>query len=442
MLRRFAGRTRWPRRSPAAAREAASCCAVKGTDRTVNEHRRLYSPTAAPQRALIVAVDLQDPQRPLAPELDEFKALADAAGAEIVGEIVQKLSHVDPATLVGSGKAREIAERAEELKAEVLFVFNDLRPRQRTNLEKVVPLPIVDRTMLILDIFALHARSREGQLQVELAQLRYRQSNLIGAGAALSRLGGGVGTRGPGETKLETDRRRIAQRVSLLQRQLEEVRRQRETRRSGRNADPFVALVGYTNVGKSSLLNRLAGSSERDRAFVADQPFATLDPTLRRAYVAPGVNVRLADTVGFITALPQELVNAFRATLEELENADLLLHVSDASNPDWPRQKASVEAIFKELKLDDKPVLSVFNKVDRLDPAARAALPPDAIAVSAHSGEGIDTLRAAIADRVASRPYRAESGADPVLSQAPKAVSARAGRISGRFRDHGGPGNG
>jgi len=368
----------------------------------VNEHRRLYATTAAPQRALIVAVDLQDPQRPLAPELDEFKALAEAAGAEIAGEIVQKLSHVDPATLVGSGKAREIAERAEELKADVLLIFNDLRPRQRTNLEKVVPLPIVDRTMLILDIFAQHARSREGQLQVELAQLRYRQSNLIGVGAALSRLGGGVGTRGPGETKLETDRRRIAQRVTLLQRQLDDVRRQRETRRAGRGGDPFVALVGYTNVGKSSLLNRLAGSGEGDRAFVADQPFATLDPTLRRAYVAPGTNVRLADTVGFITALPQELVNAFRATLEELENADLLLHVSDASNPDWPRQKASVEAIFKELKLDEKPVIAVFNKVDRLDPAARAALPGDAIAVSAHTGEGIDALRAAIAERLAA----------------------------------------
>jgi GTP-binding protein HflX len=366
----------------------------------LNEDRRLYPTTAGPQRALVVAVDLGDPQRPLVPELAEFTALAKAAGAVVVGEVVQKLSHVDPATLVGSGKAREIAERAEELNADVLMVFNDLRPRQRTNLEKVIPLPIVDRTMLILDIFAQHARSREGQLQVELAQLRYRQSNLIGAGAALSRLGGGVGTRGPGETKLETDRRRIAQRVSLLQRQLDDVRKQRETRRAGRGRDPFVALVGYTNVGKSSLLNRLAGSGQGEGAFVADQPFATLDPTLRRAYVAADLNVRLADTVGFITALPQELVNAFRATLEELDAADLLLHVSDASNHDWPRQKASVETILRELKLDEKPSISVFNKIDRLDPAARAALPPDAIEVSASSGEGIDALREAIAQRV------------------------------------------
>ncbi|MGD1066050.1 MAG: GTPase HflX [Vulcanimicrobiaceae bacterium] len=368
---------------------------------TQDEHRRLDPTGPQVQRALVVAVDLQDPARPLAPELAEFEALADAAGARIVGQVVQKLSHVDPSTLVGSGKAREIAELAEELKADVLFVFNDLRPRQRTNLEKVVPLPIVDRTMLILDIFAQHARSREGQLQVELAQLRYRQSNLIGVGVDLSRLGGGVGTRGPGETKLEVDRRKIQQRVTLLQRQLDEVRRQRETRRSGRSGDPFVALVGYTNVGKSSLLNRLAGSGERERAFVADQPFATLDPTLRRAYVAPGINVRLADTVGFITALPQELVNAFRATLEELDAADLLLHVHDASNPDWPRQKTSVETILRELKLDEKPVIDVFNKVDRLDPAARAALPASALEVSAQSGEGIDALRAAIAERLA-----------------------------------------
>ncbi len=368
----------------------------------VQEDRRLYPTTSGPQRGLVVAVDLQDPERPLRPELDELVALAKAAGASIVGEVVQKLPRVDPATLVGSGKAREIAEYAKELGADTLFVFNDLRPRQRTNLEKIVPLPIVDRTMLILDIFALHARSREGKLQVELAQLRYRQSNLIGVGADLSRLGGGVGTRGPGETKLEVDRRKIQQRVTLLRRQLDDVRQQRETRRSGgqRGGDPYVALVGYTNVGKSSLLNRLSGSAEKDRAFVADQPFATLDPTLRRAYIADKLSVRLADTVGFITALPQELVNAFRATLEELETADLLLHVHDASNPDWPRQRASVEAILRELELGEKPVIDVFNKVDRLDPAARAALPQDGIEVSASSGEGIDRLRAAIAARL------------------------------------------
>ncbi len=356
----------------------------------------------APQRALLVAVDLNDRSAPLGPQFAEFGALVRAAGVVVVGEIVQKLPHVDPATLVGSGKALEIAERAKELGADAVFVFNDLRPRQRTNLEKIVPLPIVDRTMLILDIFAQHARSREGQLQVELAQLRYRQSNLIGAGAALSRLGGGVGSRGPGETKLEVDRRKIQQRVTLLGDALEEVRKQRQTRRSGGGRDPFVALVGYTNAGKSSLLNRLAGidAKRSNAAFVADQPFATLDPTLRRVYVGDGRNIRLADTVGFITALPKELINAFRATLEELDVADLLVHVIDASNPDWPRQRESVETILRELGLDEKPVITAFNKVDRLDVAARDALPPGALGVSASNGDGIDALRAAIAQRV------------------------------------------
>jgi GTP-binding protein HflX len=360
--------------------------------------------TPKPLRALLVAVDLGDRNAPLAPEFAEFAALARATGVEVAGEMIQKLPHVDAATLFGSGKAREFAERAKELEIDVLMVFNDLRPRQRTNLEKIVPLPIVDRTMLILDIFAQHARSREGQLQVELAQLRYRQSNLIGSAAALSRLGGGVGTRGPGETKLEVDRRKIAARVTLLQRQLEDVRKQRETRRSGRGGDPFVALVGYTNVGKSSLLNRLAGSGG-NAAFVADQPFATLDPTLRRVYIGEGRSIRLADTVGFITALPKELMNAFRATLEELDAADLMLHVVDASNPDWPRQRASVETILDELKLAGKPTILVCNKIDRLDAAARSALPAEAILVSATANDGIDALRAAIVARLdAVRP--------------------------------------
>jgi GTP-binding protein HflX len=367
-------------------------------DRDPERNARLSAVAPVPQRALLAAVDAGDRRAPLAPEFAEFAALARATGVEIVGEIVQKLPHVDPATLVGSGKAREIAELAKERAADVLLVFNDLRPRQRANLEKIVPLPIVDRTMLILDIFAQHARSREGQLQVELAQLRYRQSNLIGAGAALSRLGGGVGTRGPGETKLEVDRRKIAARVTLLGRQLEDVRKQRATRRAGGGRDPFVALVGYTNVGKSSLLNRLAGTG--GNAFVADQPFATLDPTLRRVYLGAGRSMRLADTVGFITALPQELINAFRATLEELDAADLLVHVVDAANPDWPRQRASVEAILTELHLDAKPTLLVCNKVDRLEAAARAALPPEALQVSATANDGIDRLREAILERL------------------------------------------
>jgi GTP-binding protein HflX len=302
---------------------------------------------------------------------------------------VQRRDHLDPATLVGSGKAREIADLVKELDAKLVLVLNDLRPRQRKNLEKVIPVPIADRTMLILDVFARHARSREGKLQVELAQLRYRQSNLIGVGADLSRLGGGIGTRGPGETKLEVDRRRIQTRISVLRRQLDEVRRQRTTRRSAPRHEPLVALVGYTNVGKSSLLNALA----RSDVLVADQPFATLDPTVRRVYLGPDQYVRVVDTVGFITDLPKDLFNAFRATLEELREADLLVHVLDASNPDWPRQQAAVDAQLHDLELDAKPRILVFNKID----AAAGAHHDGSISVSAFTGAGLDALRNAIA---------------------------------------------
>ena len=300
--------------------------------------------------------------------------------------------------LVGSGKAEEIARLVDDLEIDVVLVLNDLRPRQRKNLERVIRVPIVDRTMLILDVFARHARSREGKMQVELAQLRYRQSNLIGVGVDLSRLGGGIGTRGPGETKLEVDRRRIQHRVTLLRKQLEDVRRQRGTRRAAPHREPLVALVGYTNVGKSSLLNALA----RADALVADQPFATLDPTIRRVYLGPEQYVRLADTVGFITDLPKDLVNAFRATLEELREADVLVHVLDASNPDWPRQRAAVDAILHDLELDGTPRLIVFNKSD----AALGELPvePGALVASARTGLGLDRLRATIAERTASNP--------------------------------------
>jgi GTPase len=347
--------------------------------------------------ALVVAVETPAMAESIDSELAEFEALAHAAGTTIVERVVQRRDSVDPATLVGSGKAREIAQRAEELHAGLLLMLNDLRPRQRKNLEKIVPLPIVDRTMLILDVFARHARSSEGKLQVELAQLRYRQSNLIGVGADLSRLGGGIGTRGPGETKLEVDRRRIGERIAVLNRQLAQVRRRRAVRRSGSRSDPLVALVGYTNVGKSSLLNALT----RSDAYVADQPFATLDPTIRRAYLAPRSYVRVADTVGFITDLPKDLVTAFRATLEELREADLLLHVLDASNPQWPRQAAAVEAILHELELGRTPWLRVFNKSDLTPPdAAREA---GAAYVSAKTKAGLDALRSSLVDAL-NRP--------------------------------------
>jgi GTPase len=344
------------------------------------------------ERALVAAVETHARKGSFEPELAEFEALATAAGAKVLDRVVQRRDSIDPATLFGSGKAFEITQRAEEVGADLLLVLNDLRPRQRKNLERIVPLPIVDRTMLILDVFSRHARSREGKLQVELAQLRYRQSNLIGAGADLSRLGGGIGTRGPGETKLEVDRRRIGQRIAALNRLLAGLRRQRTTRRTVERTEPLVALVGYTNVGKSSLLNALA----RSDAYVADRPFATLDPLVRRTYLGPGKYVRLADTVGFITDLPKDLINAFRATLEELREADLLVHVLDASTLQWPRQRAAVETILHELELDRAARLLVFNKCDVRAPELAAE--PSALCVSAKTGAGLDALRAALVE--------------------------------------------
>ncbi|MFY9718485.1 MAG: GTPase HflX [Candidatus Cybelea sp.] len=347
-------------------------------------------------RALVVAVETRALHESFEAELAEFEALARAAGAEILDRIVQRRDAVDAATLVGSGKTLEIAQRAQDEAADLLLVLNDLRPRQRKNLESVIPLPIVDRTMLILDVFARHARSREGKLAVELAQLRYRQSNLIGAGADLSRLGGGIGTRGPGESKLEVDRRRIGQRIAALNGALRKIRVQRTLRRSGPDREPLVALVGYTNVGKSSLLNVLA----RSDALVADRPFATLDPTIRRAFLGPGAYVRIADTVGFITDLPKELVSAFRATLEELHEADLLLHVLDASSAQWMRQQRAVEAILDQLELEGRPRLLVFNKCDRAVPEALGQA--GALYVSAKTKDGLPGLRDAISDAVSS----------------------------------------
>lgn len=389
---------------------------------------RLLETAPPPVRVLVVAVDLRRPQQPLAPELAEFEALIEADRGTVVERVIQRRGRVDPKTMIGPGLAAEIAERLREgdlapLGITAIFFFNELRPRQRNALEKILPLPIIDRTMLILDIFAQRARSRQGRVQVELAQLRYRQSHLIGAGADLSRLGGGIGSRGPGETKLEVDRRRIGARVSVLRKELEQLRTQRAVVRGDENADKLVALVGYTNVGKSSLLNRLSRSEGRQQAFVADQPFATLDPTMRRVYLSEEQYIRAVDTVGFITELPKELVNAFMATLEELGEADILLHVIDAANPDWVRQKASVETILETLHLPPRPVLLIANKCDRLDTSGQAALPPEAIAVSADTGAGIDALRTAIEETLARRAVAVLP--EPEAPHAPKLLHIR-----------------
>jgi len=356
---------------------------------------RLHSTAQARPRALLVGVDTGEDRALFDVEMDELDALARASGIEPVGRMVQRRPAVDPSTLIGSGKVADVIEAATQSKAELVVTLNALRPRQRNALEKALgeAIAVTDRTVVILDIFAQHARTNEGKLQVELAQLRHRAANLIGTRDSLSRLGGGVGTRGPGETKLETDRRKIRLRISHLEGQLKEVSLRRREQRRSREGTPVIALVGYTNAGKSSLLNAL--TSGRD-AFVADQPFATLDPTLRKLRFDDGDEVVLADTVGFISDLPKELLNAFRATLEEVTSATLLLHVIDASNPFWERQRESVEAILEQLGAGERPTVIVWNKTD----IAEAVHPHEGIAVSAKTGKGLRELKAALAREI------------------------------------------
>ena len=366
----------------------------------------LHDTTPAKTRAILVGVDTGDDHQLFDVEMDELDALARASGVEPVGRMTQRRPAVDPATLIGGGKVAEVVEQARLARAELVVTLNALRPRQRTALEKMLgdDIAVTDRTVIILDIFAQHARTNEGKLQVELAQLRHRAANLIGARDALSRLGGGIGTRGPGETKLETDRRKIRLRIAHLEAQLREVSKRRREQRRSREGTPVIALVGYTNAGKSSLLNALSSGTG---VFVADQPFATLDPTLRRVRLDERTTVVLADTVGFISDLPKELVNAFRATLEEVTSASLLLHVIDVSNPYWPRQRASVEAILDELGAGDKPTVIAWNKTD----VAESAHDAGGIAVSAKRRRGLDALRAALAGAVEAA--RATSAPSP-----------------------------
>ncbi|MBI3301345.1 MAG: GTPase HflX [Deltaproteobacteria bacterium] len=297
--------------------------------------------------------------------LEELNRLSETTGLEVTGTIVQTLREgIHPATFIGAGKVAEVKDLTMETGASAVIFDDDLSPAQQRNLEKALSLKVIDRSQLILDIFAQRARSLAGKLQVELAQLEYLRPRLTRQWTHLSRLGGGVGTRGPGETQLEVDRRRIRERIATLRRHLQDVERTRSLQRHERARVPFpcVALVGYTNAGKSTLMNTLTHAG----VLVEDKLFATLDPTSRRLDLPGGEPVMLIDTVGFINKLPHQLVDAFKSTLEEVRTADLLLHVVDATHPRWAEQQTVVERVLEELGAGDKPTITVFNKLDRL----------------------------------------------------------------------------
>ena len=333
--------------------------------------------------------------------LDEMERLVETAGGEVVGRVVQRRKYPHPAYYFGKGKLRDIKKYAEHLGADTLIVDGELTATQIRNMEDITGLKVIDRTQLILDIFARHATTEEGKLQVELAQLKYNLPRIVGVGSQMSRLGGGIGTRGPGEKKLEIDRRRIRKRISVIRRKLEDLEKDRKLRRQKRKENvKVVSLAGYTNAGKSTLLKALSGD---ESIKAVDRLFATLSPTMRRVKLPSGREVVFADTVGFIRRLPHTLIEAFKATLEEVKYSDLILTVVDSSDEDWQSKYRVVKGVLKEIGAGDVPRLLVFNKIDLLPEEDLEDLKreyPDAIFISAARKEGIDDLLSAVEEHL------------------------------------------
>ena len=356
---------------------------------------QLYDLKETKERVILVGVQADD-NEDTEKSLDELEELAQTAGAETVGRIIQNREQIHPGTYVGKGKLDEIKNLLWETDATGIICDDELSPAQLGNLQDALDTKVMDRTLIILDIFAERASTNEGKIQVELAQLKYRQSRLVGLGKSLSRLGGGIGTRGPGEKKLEMDRRLIKGRIAQLNRELKDVKRHREVTREqrSRNHIPVIAIVGYTNAGKSTLLNRLTGASVLEE----DKLFATLDPTTRGLKLPSGQEVLLTDTVGFIRKLPHHLIEAFKSTLEEAKYADMILHVVDVYNPQMDEQMYTVYETLQNLDVKDKVVITAFNKQDRLTevPIIRDFKADHIANISARTGQGLDALQSVI----------------------------------------------
>lgn len=365
----------------------------------------MYNTDEIIEKIILLSVDPDDGQD-IDANLDELEELIKTAGGVVVGRMIQKKESIDKATYIGSGKTLELKALVEELGATGVCSDDELSPMQIKNLEELIDTKIIDRTTVILDIFASRASTKEGKIQIELAQLKYRSSRLVGMRSSLSRLGGGIGTRGPGEKKLEIDRRVIKERIAQLGRELEDVKQHREVMRKQRinGSLPVVAIVGYTNAGKSTLLNHLtlAGVLEEDKLF------ATLDPTSRNYTLGNGQEIIITDTVGFIKKLPHHLINAFRSTLEEAKYADIILHVVDISNPNADEQIATVYETLGRLGIQDKPVITAFNKIDKVDelPVIKDFKANETVYIAAKHEKGLEKLSAAIeAEVLKSRNY-------------------------------------